>query len=214
MEGKESPNVLPGAGNRPVPRSDTQEMTKITREQAAEYSWWRDVPPYEDERAIQSAIDRGELVRVIDRPDLGYKISDTADRFLRYIRPGLSKIIADISTTWLDYLRRSGEPHDNLFLMLTSFVRTKSYQKKLIELGYPAVKGDTSTHLRGAVVDIGMRWLEKNRPRVFEALRAALAEVASRYEVNIIYEETIGAFHIAASPHEANLDNSGRGQAA
>jgi hypothetical protein len=189
-----------------VPHTGPQELRAIRAAQEREYELWRGIEPYQDAKAIQEAVTSGELVPISDQPELGYKISANADMDLRYIRPGLVKLIKNLSVTWLKYMRRFGEPHENLFLILTSFVRTMSYQQRLIEAGYPAARDDRSTHLRGAAFDIGTKWLESHRPRAVEALRAALKELSERHEINIIYEEAVGAFHIAASPQEANQE--------
>ena len=183
------------------------EMTEIMHAQEREYEWWKDIPAYASEFHILKAEREGEL-QALDEEKLEkshFRISANTAPDLKYLRPNVIDVIMKLGIDWAKNMKKADESMERTFLVLTSFVRTIDYQQELADRGYPAAEGDKSTHLRGGAVDIGIGWLEDNRPKVVELLKQTLSDMQEieGLRLNVIYEESVRAIHIAVHPDGA-----------
>jgi predicted Ser/Thr protein kinase len=150
---------------------------------------------FQENTALPQALAQGKTT--VDLADGTYhKISNNMEYKVASIE--IAYLIDEVADAWHDEVAASGLETDNKFLVITSAIRTKEFQRTLREQGYPAAL--ESSHTRRVAFDIGKQWFDEHAPEYGAALERVLSRMESEGKVHLIKEDVIGAWHIMIMP--------------
>lgn len=170
------------------------ERDRILWQAYIEQKRFRDCPLIQDDYHLDQVVKAGYLLPLVNEPILGYRRGNI--EYPLATQPILD-LLREITRLWqIEIASRGFEwKPDEVFLVITSTVRTVVQQQRLIASGnYPAA--EKSIHCNGFAVDIAMRWLRDNKPQYFLSLSTVLGQLIDEGRITVIQEDDIGCFHL------------------
>ena len=201
-----------------------EEFKKVKDHYSIEKGWWGEYPSYENMEDVNNAIEKGVLTRVTSNRDIKIRISvekGLIEGSIPYLEKETALLLTEIGKQWREKMKHKSLP-ENIVLAVPSLLRTKEYQKKIVDEGVLALP--ESTHTKGFAFDVdgsgyylyqedgntqsinarqSADYLNSYNKEVHEILREVLEEMKSGGLLNYIpeYENTDNqCFHIARNP--------------
>lgn len=195
----------------------TAEHAAIMKATPDERAWWLSRPGfmYQTQQDRETAVERGELVRV-EAPNKYFTVPSyiRADEHLQYLRPSALQFLMEVMQE-LD--ERINFSQRGMRFAVISLYRSEGDQKELTDGAewYRSTPAGQSSHTAGAAFDISLRshyiynkdtgnldtvntWDESKfldfEPEAIEALGAILSEKAYDGMCNLVVENRIDAF--------------------
>ena len=172
--------------------ADTRLFPPSAQSQLAQNAWVDQygLQRYQNDRDLQGAIERGDLVEVTATSALSINARLPLGR--RYVRPWVIPFLTALSTR---YYERFHQP-----LILTSAVRTVKVQRSLRHWNHNAAPahGDVaSSHLAGSTIDLSRRMTKEQNQWMEETL---MNDYAVMGKVIVMEETGQWCWHIMVKP--------------
>ncbi len=161
-------------------------LIKMKEAIANEREWYKNKKAYRTKEDLESALKRGELVRV------GYNeyvyIAKTVEH------PVLSVKMADILREIVEQFKEKAPETE--FIVIVSMTRTIEDLK----LANPLL-GEEDPHCKGEAFDIPFEWLRINKPKTYEILKQILEDFKKKGKINFVEERAINMWHVCRNPN-------------
>lgn len=134
--------------------AEEKQLEEVRKLSEKERAWWANVPAYETNEEILENFEKGILVKIED--DENFKLimrfsNPRLEDWQPYLSEEAAALLREIGKRWRGKMKAVRLP-DDIRLAVTSLVRTKKYQEKIIAAGKLAMPN--SPHTKGQSFDI------------------------------------------------------------
>ncbi len=199
--------------------AEKKEMEEVKKLSETERAWWRDFPLYETNEQILEDFEKGILAKIEDDENLKLIMrfsNPELENWQPYLAKETARLLREVGEKWREKMRSAGLP-DDIHLAVTSLIRTKKYQEKIIKAGKLAMPD--SPHTKGQSFDIDGcgYYIEDNvvnprqcenyqeiyKPLVHQILEEILSEMKDKGRLSFIQEykgSDNQCFHMTRNP--------------